>query len=488
MNLSILNELQNARVTAEGIHGAIETAIAKGGLKPGDKLASTRDIALYLGVSRTTVVKAFETLTSQGFIKCSQGAGTWVSETKASSTTSNEKNESYPWHERFNGLAHSLSTLSAETVEASDFDEMNFGSAPLDLVPVKQWRTILQKASDNIKEGGFKDNQEVFGYRPLREAIAGFLRRSKGIVCEPEQVVLGSGVQSVISPAFLLLARPGDLIVCENPGFYGAREQFLSLGADVETVGVDEDGLKVDELEKLPRPPQWLYVAPSCQEPTGVTLSLERRNRLLSICQSWKTAILEDDWDSEFHYGQNAAPSLFSLDTSGSVIYFYSFWRLLYPLVSVSFLVIPKGLIEVFQSYKNVWDRQFTLVEHHALTEMINEGHVENHIRRTWKRYRKRRQSLIFSLKSRLRENIEIVSSSTGMHVLARFNGSHTAARIEHCARQAGLTIAGTAPFYAHSPRPNEFMIRFTDIPEDELDGRALAFSEALAGDLHRST
>lgn len=484
MDLAILKVLKDTSITADAIHDAISQAIEDKVLLPGNKLPSTREIAVYLGVSRTTVVKCFDTLIARGYLTSSQGSGTWVRHVSGEEPVDTDEDglvPGYPWRERFTTLARNLTTLSAETVEDTAFDEMNFGAAPTDLVPVKQWRNILLKASEKIHESGFETNQEVFGYRPLREAIAGFLRRSKGIVCQPEQIVLDTGVQGVVSPALALLANAGDRVICENPGFYGAREQFYSLGADVLTVPVDGEGMIVDELASIEGPCQWLYIEPSCQEPTGVTLSASRRHQLLAWCASNQTAILEDDWDSEFHYGGQAQKSLFSLDKSGSVIYFYSFWRLLYPFISVGILVIPEKLIEVFESYKNVWDRQFTLLEHHVLTELINEGHVEKHIRSTWKKYRQRRQSLIFSLTKNLAGKIEIVSSSTGMHVLVRFDQSLAADRIEAAARHAGLSIASTTPYYVHDARVNEFMMRFTDIADDDIDGRVMAFSAAIA-------
>lgn len=481
MDLGILKGLKDEKITADSLYGAIASAIDSKQLKRGDKLPSTRDIAMYLGISRTTVMKAFEALIGRGYLTSSQGAGTWVTppaEPQLQETSANT--ESYQWSQRYSSLARNLSIQASEPIESDDFDEMNFGSSPTELVPLNAWRKIVLKLSHSMDDTAFDANKEVFGYRPLREAIVGFLRRTKGIVCEPEQIVLSSGVQSVISPVFTLLVKPGDLGVCENPGFWGAREQFHSLGADVATLPIDGEGLLVDELNNLDRPAQLIYVAPSCQEPTCVTLSEPRRHSLLSYCRKNSSFILEDDWDSEFHYGGPSAPSLFSLDKTGSVIYFYSFWRLLYPLISVGFLVIPRNLIEVFESYKNVWDREFTLLEHQALTELLNEGHVETHIRAMWKTYRKRRQSLIFALTQAFTKDVEIVPSNTGMHIVARFNSAYSEADVEQSAHKAGLPCASTAPYYAEEPRGNEFIMRFSSIPTEDIESRVREFAASL--------
>ncbi len=265
----------------------------------------------------------------------------------------------------------------------------------------------------------------------------------------------------MVSPAFSLLVKPDDAIVCENPGFWGAREQFHSLGAAVIPVGVDEHGLIVDLLKDIDRPVQWVYVAPSCQEPTGVMLAEKRRGELLEWCKRNDCAILEDDWDSEFQYDGQAASSLFSRDKTGSVVYFYSFWRLLYPLVSVSFLIIPEQLIELFQSYKCSWDRQFTLVEHLVLTELLEKNVIETHMRSMWKTLRKRRQTLIFSLKKPSKTKCKFPAQQAACMSSCNSIMPFPENAILSSAQKAGLSCASTAQYYAHSPKANEFMLRF---------------------------
>jgi len=487
MDLGIFNGLQGSRITSASLCDLLVESIEKNRLQPGDRLPSTRDIANYLGISRTTVMKALDKLIARGFLMSSQGAGTWVAKAKNGSPdkaegASNPAEAKYPWLDRYSDLAATLALQSSEPCGSAQFDEMNFGSSPLDLEPLPAWRKIITRLSHNMDEIGFEANRDVFGYRPLREAIAAFLRRSKGIVCDAEQIVLASGVQGVVSPVFTLLVRAGDLAVCENPGFWGAREQFHGLGADVVTVPVDEQGMVVDALSKLDRDPQWVYIASSCNEPTGVSLSQERRQNLLKFCRENDTAILEDDWDSDFHYSGQAPRSLFSLDTNGSVIYFYSFWRLLYPLVSVGFLVIPHKLIEVFHSYKNIWDRQFTTMEHYALTELLNEGHVESHIRSIWKVYRRKRQALIFALSKHLLPDVTVLASGSGMHTLVRFETPLASEFIQQCAAAAGLECASSEAYYVQAAPANEYMMRFSHLPEEEILGRVERFASLLRG------
>ncbi len=486
MNLAILKQLKGSKITAETLRETIASAIENQHLAPGEKLPSTRDMALYLGISRTTVMKSLEGLIATGHLTTSPGAGTWVRKadrngsSAESASEKQSKSAGYPWQDRYSNLATNLHAQRIEAIENTDFDEINFGSAPSEMLPVQAWRKSLMHWSRTAENFDFEANSDAFGYLPLRKAIAGYLRRTKQIICKPEQIVIGSGVQSVVSPAFSLLVKPDDAIICENPGFWGAREQFHSLGAAVIPVGIDEHGLMVEQLKEIDRPVQWIYVEPSCQEPSGAMLSESRRAALIDWCNRNNCAILEDDWDSEFQYDGQAAPSLFSMDKTGSVIYFYSFWRLLYPLVSVSFLVIPEPLIETFQSFKCSWDRQFTLVEHLVLTEMLDKNVIETHVRAMWKSLRKRRQALIFALKKQFKDEIKLASSTSGMHVVVQFKETYSPDAILSCAKKAGLSCATTKPYYAHSAKTNEFMLRFSHHPEDEMAERVSFFASEL--------
>ncbi len=485
MVLAILKQLKGSKISAESLKETIAVAIDNKHLAPGEKLPSTRDIALYLGISRTTVMKSLDVLIATGHLTTSPGSGTWVrkSEGNGSPESAHQKHENatgYPWKDRYSSLALNLDAQRIEAIESTDFDEINFGSASNEMLPMSAWKKSLLHWSHNAESVNFEANSDAFGYRPLREAIAGFLRRTKQIICRPEQIVIGSGVQSVVSPAFSLLVKPDDAIICENPGFWGAREQFHSLGAAVIPVGVDDHGLMVDALKDIDRAVQWVYVEPSCQEPSGVMLSEKRRLDLLDWCKQNNCAILEDDWDSEFQYDGQAAPSLFSLDKTGSVVYFYSFWRLLYPLVSVSFLVIPEQLIELFQSYKCSWDRQFTLVEHLVLTELLDKNVIETHMRSMWKTLRKRRQTLIFSLKKVFKDEVLISGSTSGMHVVLQFKNDFSESAILTAAKNAGLSCASTAPYYAHSPKAKEFMLRFSAHCDEEIESRINEFAILL--------
>lgn len=493
MDLAFLKEIEgDSRISAESIKSAVEKAVRERVLKPGDKMPSTRDIAIYLGVSRTTVVSAFDTLGALGYLNTSRGAGTWIRDPEEVDSTAAhtvEKNPSlsssasFLWERRRNSLAERILARAGRRPDSSELDQSNFGAPSKRLLPVRQWRQITTNISRNMEKTGFEDNRDVFGYFPLREAVAGYLRRNKGIVCSADQIVLNSGVERVFSPVFSLLVRAGDRVVVENPGFYGAREQFHSLGAEVLSVPVDEEGIIVSALDQLEDLPQWIYLAPSCQEPTGVILSQDRRIELLEWAHRNECAIIEDDWDSDFHYSSQSARTIFSQDPTGSVIYFYSFWRLLYPLCFTGVLVIPESLIDLFKGYMGMFDRQFTLMEHYVLTEMIEEGHVEKYIRKTWKYFKRCRQVLIYALKTGFKDRVEIVGSSTGLHVLARFDSEIDSEKLEKAALRAEFPMVCTDLFYVDEAPKNEYLIRFAEMELERVDGMVKEFVDSVLYD-----
>jgi GntR family transcriptional regulator/MocR family aminotransferase len=192
VDLSILKSLKGSKITGHVLSAALVEAIDSGILQADEKLPSTRDIADYLGLSKTTVLKVYKFLASTGYICSSPGAGSWVTAIAAGKMLDAKtlSKSGYPWESRFSKQATNLQSLKLTALEDLDFDEVNFGATPPDLLPLRQWRKAYLRVCDCLDEKTFVVNKKGFGYRPLREAIAGFLRRSKGIVCDPEQVIL----------------------------------------------------------------------------------------------------------------------------------------------------------------------------------------------------------------------------------------------------------------------------------------------------------
>lgn len=361
-----------------------------------------------------------------------------------------------------------------------NWDPLNHGALPVDLLPTKQWRKVISNQISEESNSMPHHYVDMLGYLQLRENIAVFLRRTQGIVCDPEQVIIFSSNQSALNHLFSLLVSPGDVAVCENPCYAGVREQFRLKGASVLTVPIDNDGIMTEYLPSKSEKNKFLYVTASHQDPTGATLSLERRQKVLQWAYENNSCIIEDAWDTDFHYAGAPAPALMSLDTRGCVVYLYTFWKTLFPLVSTACLILPKGLVPLFRAAKYLFDIPIPLIEHMALSELIGEGELERHIRKVWKILRKRRQIMMQELTRNFGSSVRILAAGAGLHLVARFSESLSIDVIYAAADESRVPLTSTAECYETIAPANEFMIYFAGIPEEEIALRVEDFGKRL--------
>jgi len=485
MDLSFLKQPDGRHGGSRALSNAIAAAVDEGRLVVGDRMPSTRDLSLFLGIARATVVAAYDELIAGGYLNAERGSGTFVAGGKgklagaAGQTIFAAGSDKFDWNSLGSESTKRLRELPDQLEVLGDWDPLNHGASPPDLLPLRQWRKVI--INQFIEESSAMPHHEidVLGYPPLRQSIAGFLRRTQGIVCDPEQIVIFSSNQGALNHLFSLLVSPGDLAVCEEPCYAGVREQFRIKGAQVETVKVDENGI-IPEFLPQEKKARFLYLTPAHQDPTGATLSAARREQVLQWAYANNACIIEDAWDTDFHYAGSPAPPLFSLDKRESVIYLYTFWKTLFPLVSTAFLILPKGLVPLFRSAKYMFYVPIPLIEHMALAEMISEGELERHIRKIWKVLRRRRQSFIHEITLRFGTAVVFLAEGAGLHLVARFSQKWSTDTIISSAKTAGIPLTPTSECYDGTPAPNEFMIYFAGIPEDETVGRVENFSRCM--------
>ena len=463
---------------------ALRQAIEEGRLRAGEKLPSTRELAASARVSRFTAIRSYELLTAQGLIQTIVGSGTSVTEKPpqaeplapqlAESTEALAK-------PLFSSFGQRMA--QPELIEAADSElcqELNYGAPSLEQIPLRQWREVLNKCSRFQDKTLFQYVSDPMGYLHLREAICAYLTRSRSIKCTTARLVLFSGAQSAVDIICRLLLEPGDTVVVENPGFPGARRIFNAHGAKIITVPVDNDGLIVEQLYKLAEPVKLVYVTPSHQDPMGVIMSMARRKELLQWAKQSGAFILEDDHDSEYHYGEKPLASLQGLDGADCVIYLASFWKVLFPVVRMAFMVLPKRLQAPVHQAKSYIERDFPLLEQIALTEFINAGTLERQIKRTKSIYARRRAALVLVLAKRFKELVTIYGISAGMHMILHFNHSLAPGKIIECAQKACVPMVSTARHYVGSVRADEFLIGFAHHSEEELTACINRFADLL--------
>ena len=466
------------------ISDALKEKIVGGRLSPGAPLPSTRRLAEMLGVSRETVVRSYEYLQSQGFLKSSTGMGTFVTlqvprANRAARGTDEETNLSRL--EKLSGYAKRLLATDFVPYTSADLPELNYGAAPPDMLPLKQWRQAMMKhcrpeASERVDYA-----LHPFGYAPLREAIAAYLTRARALHVTSEQVIVCAGPDLAFDLICRTLIEPGDIVGVENPGFVSARRAFLLHRATLAPVAVDDHGLQVQQLLNSDHDFKAVYVTPSHQDPTGPPLSLSRRRDLLSWAKSTETFIIEDDYDSEYRYGGTPMPALQGLDDGELVLYVNNFWKILFPLMPVSFLVVPLYMVPVFEKAKTIAERSFSVLDQYALTDFIEEGHLETYIRKVRTVYQRRRQLLVAALTVSFKNKLSISRDSSGTHLLVRFPDDLEMETVMESASDAGVGLVSTQPYYLCDAKTNEYLFAFGGANEAGIGPNIERFAQLLS-------
>lgn len=466
---------------ADGLRESILTL----SLMPGQLLPSTRDLSQSLGVSRSTVLRCYEELLSQGYLKSVEGIGTFVCE-KLPAQVEHDTHTLVNTSVKLSSYAETIMAMEPQMMTQGSWQELNFGAAPIDQLPRKFWRQTLLK---NCREYEIHiGHYEIapFGYRPLREALANFLGRSRALRCSPEQVAVYAGSLYGINLLARLLVDKGDVVAVENPGFPYAREVLVTQGANVCPIPVDDHGIIVDELKRRARGCRLVYVTPSHQDPTGAVLTLERRRQLLAWARENGTIIIEDDYGGEYRYAGPQVPSLQGLDEGDLVIHLSSFWKTLFPLVNCGYFVVPRSLIPLVWKAQIVCDNtlntSFPALEQTTLTDFIEDGYMERYIRKSHLVYAGRYRALISELTRYLRGAATWRKESASTHLVVTFKAQFSAEQIMQCAQESGFAMVSTENYYVEDAPEREYMVPFAHVEPHLMHKHVKQFAQLLLG------
>ena len=411
------------------LYEGVRSAILSGRLPAGTRLPSTRTLAGELGVSRTTVVTAFEQLLAEGYLEGKTGSGTYVARSlpdeqlgvRANGTGGNGIRR--PAGSGRRRLSERGALLAAtRTTAARDYGAPRAfrpGVPALDEFPYAVWRRLSGKTLRH-PPWGLLGYGEPAGYRPLREEISARLSEARAVRCSWEQVIVVSGSQQALDLASRILLDPGDAAWVEDPGYVGARAALSGAGARLVPVPVDEEGLNVAAGEGAAPDARLVCVTPSHQYPLGVTMSLPRRLALLEWANRSGAWVLEDDYDSEYRYAGRPLEALQGLDASaeGRVIYVGTFSKVLFPALRLGYLVVPPDLVDAFTAARELADRQAPSVEQAVLAGFMAEGHFARHVRRMRSLYAVRQATLVEAAERDLQGPLDVRPSGAGMHLV----------------------------------------------------------------------
>jgi GntR family transcriptional regulator/MocR family aminotransferase len=399
--------------------GSIAMDIERGRLVAGTKLPSSRALARLLGLNRSTVIAAYEELAARSWVTTEAARGTFVNASSvrgSASTPAPALPLGYPRQAAFDLEAQSA--REAVTPRQPDQLLMLGGIPELRSLPTHLVARAYRQALAGATSRRLLDYGHAQGNPRLRAALADMVARVRGIAAPPEAITVVRGSQHGLYLAARTLLRPGDVVAVEAPGYRAAWRAFELAGATLLPIATDRQGLCVDALAAHHAPIRAIYTTPHHQYPTTVTLSPERRRRLLELAHKRRIIILEDDYDFDFHYDGNPVLPLACDDRHGSVVYFGTLSKSLAPGLRLGYVVAPIQVAAQIAAYRGHIDVQGDHVSEQAIAILLEEGEVQRHTRRMVREYRDRRDALGAELRRKLPE-LEFVLPSGGMAIWA---------------------------------------------------------------------
>lgn len=438
------------------LYEALAKAIQEGTLQAGEKLPGKRSMGGQLGVSVNTVDTAYQLLTAEGYLESRPRSGFYVAQVQQLEqcpVLPVENPLPLPEEPRFN--------LSTGSIDNSLFPFRTWGRIQKELLYSRP-----QLLSQGVGQGDFS----------LREALAQHLAQYRGVRCSPQQIVVGAGIEYLLG---LLVPLLGDTIAIENPGYPRAKKVIANGGASCLPISVDGQGLSVEELNQ--KDPQAVYVTPSHQFPTGVTMPVGRRTALLGWAyQKPHRLIVEDDYDSEFRFDLRPLPSLQGMDQQGRVVYISTFSKSLAPSIRIACMVLPPCLQQKWNQRYGGYASTVSRFEQQTLCRFIQEGHFSRHLARLRNRYRKRMEQLYHELTMRLGKKVKISGSHTGLHFLLTFPCCNEQELIE-AAKQQGISVTGLSQYSIGSPKEKRavILVGYGGLPEEQIPAAAQSLQQA---------
>lgn len=388
------------------VYQTIKTQILTGELKPKEKLTSTRMLARELQLSRNVVIEAYEQLLAEGYIVAIESSGTYVMD---GAILEHYKSSLEIVRENKMGLRHE---------PRADMIDFRTGVPNLELFPKELWADLYKKVSQDMPAMQL-DYHEPRGCYDLRYELAQYLRRVRGVNCQPNQMFIITGAAQGFTMLGRLFNPINSVVLVEDPLSHGIIASLERTHMDLYPVPVDSMGMRTDLLPHHLKP-SLIFTTPSHQYPTGCTLPIKRRIDLIHYAREKSAYIVEDDYDSEFRFEGAPIESMQSLD-SDRVIYVGTFSKILCPALRMGYMILPDHLIEQVKKIKYAEDLHSPVLEQLTLARFIREGYLERHIRKSKSLYLQKSQLVIKTLKDTFNERVTIMGYSTGIHLVAAF-------------------------------------------------------------------
>ncbi|WP_308634924.1 MocR-like pyridoxine biosynthesis transcription factor PdxR [Paenibacillus silvisoli] len=414
------------------VYSQIRALILTGAIREGTKLPSIRSLMQQLSISKTTVETAYHMLIEEGYVISKERSGLIV----ASSTFSVSEGMTGHSVQREARQVSKERSIPFSSDDPIDFSLLNVDG---DSFPFRIWRSIVNE-SLSLHAQSIHQYGDVRGEYELRESLTHYLRKSRGVVCEPEQIIIGSGIASSIQLLARLLDGYGSIAV-ELPSIAQVGDMFAQHRFQLVPVTMDDSGRLKQELEQ--HRVRLLYVTPS-HRPTGDPLPYACRQQLLQWAKEHNGYIIEDDYDGELRLFGRPVPALQGLDAHGSVIYIGTFSKVFTPAMRMNYMVLPPSLVQQLPELRHAMSCP-SRIDQWAMQLLISRGHWYRHLRRIRKIYRKKQQRLLQLLRMHFPDSVHAEGSKAGLHIELSIKAAGlNADRLIELASQEGVLVYGS--------------------------------------------
>lgn len=441
---------------------------------PGSQLPSSRQLAADLGVSRNTVNAVYDQLKAEGFLLSLAGKGVFIN--KDIRSTLNQPDQLPSHSQSTTAPLPPLPIVPRHSLRLGEDANLPFqpGLPDLDAFPIRSWNRILHHQESRRLLRGYDCIQ---GYQPLRRAITEYVRASRGVRCEEHQVIVTNGAQQALSLIGDVLLQAGDRVFFENPGYRGARYALSRYGNPLLPVPLKGQVLDVDVLADM-GPAKLLFCTPTHQYPMGGILDIAQRMALVEWAQRNQTWIIEDDYDSEFHFHNKPFAAIQGLFDKTPVLYVGSFSKTLLPGLRVGYLVVPEPMVEAFLWAKRISGGETPLLAQATIAEFIESGQFSRHLRRMRQLYRDKWVYFQKRVSEELTGLVTPVAESAGMHLVLK--GNFDDVSLSQKLRALGF---GSTPLSAHfigDTQQTGLVMGFAGASEREIEAGVSALKSLL--------
>lgn len=454
----------------ERLRRAIRALILEGVLSNGKALPASRTLAKSLAVSRDTVEAAYTRLHAEGFIERHTGRGSFVS-SSARLLIHHSRQRQTPVTARAPKLSARGDIIyqSGGVREFSSPRPLAPGIPETRLFPVQVWKRLQRQVLEEYRHHALEQSPPQ-GMARLRHVIAEYVNLERGAHATAERIIILTSTQQALAICSHVLLDNNDGIVIEDPVYQGAHKAFDAAGLNPIPVALDDKGLSIEHLNSLTEPAKAIYLTPSHQYPTGVTLSLDRRLAVIDWANRHQTWIIEDDYDSEFHYEGKPMACVQGLDAFNRTIYIGTFTKSLFPGLRIAFMIVPEELVKPLTMARTLMDGHTASITQLTLTKFMEGGHFGAYVRMMRTVYVARRDFLTRLVEKHLADFVECVTPAGGMQMPCHLREGITESTIAAAARRADIDMLGLTGLYAGRPASTGFLMGFAAYTEREIE------------------